>query len=188
MQYYEYHKKSQHVQDSIKEKYPFLFSHEFSSESVEVRYYLFEYLLREYNYMGGLTKDLDGRPLPIDIGWGISLYWSVSHSSEYVAFVVSDRPTGIDIAEYEIRDESVLDTHPIGDYILLWGKDWSNFYLLWTAKEAIIKLRWWKLDDMKLIQLEHIMSPDLYEFNHWDMSYWVQSKIENTVYISYIVS
>lgn len=68
------------------------------------------------------------------------MHWSISHSENYVAFIVSERPTGIDIAEHEERDSSLLESHPMSDYDILGGKNWNNFYILWTAKESVIKL------------------------------------------------
>lgn len=48
-------------------------------------------------------------------------------------------PTGIDIAENEERNISLLDTHSISEYDIMAGNNWNNFYILWTAKESIIK-------------------------------------------------
>lgn len=188
MYYQEYHKKSQSVLDTIKEKYPFLFSTGFSSESVEVRYHLFEYLKKEYDYMGGLEKDQNGRPIPINIGGWMCLYWSISHSEHYVAFIISEQPTGIDISEYQERDDSLLETHTMSEYELLWGKNWDNFYILWSAKESIIKLISWKLDTINQIHLEQIISFWVYEYTFLGQSYWVQAMQEDNIFLSYIPS
>ena len=188
MYYQEYHKKSQEVLDMIQDKYPFLLSAEFSDESIEVRYHLFEHLLREYNYMGWLEKDQNGRPVPINIGWWVNLHWSISHSENYVAFIISEQPTGIDIAEYEERDSSLLASHPMSDYDILGGKNWNNFYILWTAKESVIKLIWWKLDTMNEIHLKQIISLGVYEFAYLGQTYWIQSTSEDNIYLSYIPS
>lgn len=82
-----------------------------------------------------------------------NIYWSISHSKEYIAYSVSDYRTGIDIAEYEERDLSLLDTHREIEYKLLGAKNWKNFYLLWTAKEALIKAHGDLLDDIPEMQL-----------------------------------
>jgi phosphopantetheinyl transferase len=83
---------------------------------------------------------MDGRPLPITIDGGQSLiYWSVSHSEDYVAYIVGTTRVGIDIALFRERSESLLDVHKDEEYAILGEKNWNHFYKLWTAKEAIIK-------------------------------------------------
>ena len=48
MNYYEYHHKSPEILQKAREKYSWLFDMNYSEESREVRYYLLEYLGREY--------------------------------------------------------------------------------------------------------------------------------------------
>lgn len=48
MHYYEYHRKSPDIQQKVREKYSWIFDVNYSDESREVRYYLLEYLYREY--------------------------------------------------------------------------------------------------------------------------------------------
>ncbi len=110
-----------------------------------------EYLSESYGFSGELEQESNGKPLPIIISPKIKLYWSISHSENYIAGIVSIDPTGIDIAEYSERHYSLLDTHSTTEYDRIGSKDWRNFYRLWTGKEAIIKKMGAKLDDMKNI-------------------------------------
>jgi hypothetical protein len=185
MIYFEYHKKLKLILDQAKEKYPFLFDQWLTEESTEVRFYLYEYLFREFRYLWKLAKDAQGKPIPIDIDWK-PYYWSISHSYHYVSFIVSDNPTGIDIAECHERDISLLDIHHACEYDLFWEKNWKNFYILWTAKEAIIKLTWWKLDHLEDIHLSRIEEnwTSLFEFS-WQV-HTIKTIIDNSVIISYI--
>ena len=194
MHHFEYYKRSDETLRIAKNKYSWMISDTLSDESIEVRYHLLEYLSQEFWFSGILTQDAHGWPIPISLiqshEWAShisrflslqepqkqrKLYWSLSHSENYLAFIISDTPTGIDIAEYEERDDALLALHKEEEYALLGGRNWHNFYLLWTAKEAIIKSIWWILDDMKNISvrertwnLDHFFEfhGSLYTINH----------------------
>ena len=114
-------------------------------------------------------------------------YWSVSHSSNYVSFIISDEPTGIDIAENEERDISLLDMHSDSEYDLLGAKSWINFYILWTAKESIIKCIGWQLDDMKNIVCIPKQSDMISLFAFREKTYRIQTLKTGSVIISYII-
>lgn len=186
MHYYEYHHKSSDAEQKAREKFPWLFEWDYSLESREVRYYLLEYLYREYWYSRILEKDPNGKPIPIEIQWTL-LYWSISHSNNYVSFIISDEPTGIDIAEYEERDISLLDMHSDSEYDLLGAKSWNNFYILWTAKESIIKLQGWWLEDMSTIRIRETYSDNISLFAFQHEKYRIQSLLLDSVIISYII-
>ncbi len=154
MRYYNYHKKSDTVIEEARQDYPNLFDHWLSEESIEARYHLLQYLKNTYAYDSPLEKDMDGRPVPISIdGKEGLLYWSISHSEDYIAYIVGPTRVGIDIAWFRERGESLLNTHSAKEYALLGGINWEHFYRLWTAKEAIIKSTGWILDEMKDISL-----------------------------------
>lgn len=186
MHYYEYHHKSSETEQKAMEKFPWLFEWDYSLESIEVRYHLLEYLHREYWYGWILEKDENGKPIPIIIQWTL-LYWSISHSNNYVSFIISDEPTGIDIVEYEERDISLLDMHSDSEYDLLGAKSWINFYILWTAKESIIKCIGWQLDDMKNIVCIPKQSDMISLFAFREKTYRIQTLKTGSVIISYII-
>ncbi len=186
MHYYEYHHKSPEILQKAKEKYSWLFDMNFSDESRQVRYYLLESLYREYGYKWVLEKDDSGKPLPI-LYHSIFLYWSISHSENYVAFIVSDRHTGIDIAENDERDISMLDIHLEFEYNLLGGKNWDNFYRLWTAKESIIKANGWWLDDMNNISITEVIDGYISHFAFRQKTYKIHTLQANPMILSYII-
>lgn len=188
MYHQECHKKSQETIILARVQYSYLFDSELSEESIETRYYLLNYLFSEYHFEWRLEKNENGKPIPIKMSWWLLLYWSISHSNKSVAFIVSDRPTGIDIMEYEERNISVLDVHHSNEYDILEKKDWYQFYFLWTAKESIIKLVWWTLDDMPRITLEQKITPTVFEYWYNNQNYWVYSTQDNDTFISYIIS
>jgi len=83
-------------------------------------------------------------------------YSCISHKNNLVFIGVSDIKVGVDIEKYKNRDESVLGIFSNMEYDLIWLKELNNFYLLWTAKESIIKLLDITLDDMKNIEAVNI--------------------------------
>ncbi len=191
MHHFEYHPKSPQILQIAKDKYPYLTQEWLSDESIEARYHLLEFLAREYGYHGVLEKDYNGRPIPIiihNLEFTIILYWSISHSENYGAFIISDTQAGIDIAEIRERNSSLFSTHSDQEYILLWGKNWNNFYILWTAKEAIIKSIGGELDDMRDIWLIYSQGENISEFAMESKKYRIQSIIHDQYIISYLVS
>jgi phosphopantetheinyl transferase len=113
---------------------------------------LLEYLNDTYRYTGRLEKDATGKPIPISIN-GKKLYWSLSHSKNLVGFIVDSLPVALDIVDIEERDSILLDTHQQHEYEKLGDRDWKNFYILWSAKEALIKAIGKYLEDMRGISL-----------------------------------
>lgn len=164
MHHYEYARKSQDIQKKALKKYAWLFWWWLTSESIEARYLLLEFLTKRYAYTGRLEKDELSKPIPLIVE-GKKLYWSLSHTKKYVWFVVDSTPTGIDIVEIEERDRALLDTHRQGEYAFLWMKNWENFCILWSAKEAIIKANWATLESMKEIVLRGKKNNDLHIFD-----------------------
>jgi phosphopantetheinyl transferase len=168
MHHYAYHKRSWDILTLARKSYPWLLESLFSVESIEVRYWLLEYLNREYSYYGRLEKNNEGQPIPILTPEKV--YWSLSHSDNFVAYIIASYPVGIDIVDVVIRDPSLLESHSEAEYLLLGGKDWYNFYILWSAKETIIKLCGWALDDMCDIHLREISGESEYIFEFsWEI-------------------
>lgn len=109
-----YHRKSKNAVALARKKYGWLNGRDFSDESIEARYHLLEYLSEAHGYSGTLEQEASGKPMPLA---GIPpLHWSISHSPNYTAYIVSVHPTGIDIAECAERHESLLDTHSESEY------------------------------------------------------------------------
>ncbi len=188
MYHFEYHQKSPYTLRNAHIEYDFLFHEWLSDESIEARYHLLEYLSREYNYRGVLEKEVWGKPIPVAMG-GKKIYWSLSHSENFIAFIISETPTGIDIAEYRERDISLLDTQSDEEYDILWGKDWEHFYILWTAKESLIKFIGNTLDDMEDISLLEKISDSESLFGFRQKNYRIKTIInkDEGIIISYTI-
>lgn len=184
--HYEYYKKSREFLEKKWEKYAHFFE-EMADESREVRYHLLDFLYAEFGYVWPLLKDKLGRPIPITTEAWRMLHWSLSHSENYTAFIVSDSTTGIDIAEIRERDNSLLELHALWEYVLLWWKNWKNFYFLWTAKESIIKSNSCTIDDIKNISLQSILSEWMYKFVFQGQEYTIKSLQEDWVIISMVI-
>lgn len=65
--------------------------------------------------------------------------WSISHKNDIIFVWVNELPLGLDIEYVKCRDISLLDIFSQSEYNILWGKNWMNFYTLWTAHEALLK-------------------------------------------------
>ncbi|MBP6981283.1 4'-phosphopantetheinyl transferase superfamily protein [Candidatus Gracilibacteria bacterium] len=124
-----------------------------SDESQEVRYRIHEFLLTQYGYSGKLTKSSSGIPIPVILPGGERGYWSLSHTEKYVAYIFSDTPCGIDIIEHISRSEDLLLLHKKEEYGIVGGSLWDAFYIIWSAKEALIKKLSLLLDDMTSIEI-----------------------------------
>ncbi len=93
-----------------------------------------------------LNTDPSGKPYL----FGKNLYISLSHSGEYVAAAVSDSPVGIDIQCYRPMVDSHMKrlcSEEESEYLKTQPK--SEFFRLWTAKEAYIKCFSVSLADVK---------------------------------------
>jgi phosphopantetheinyl transferase (holo-ACP synthase) len=86
---------------------------------------------------GDWPQDADGRPL-VQAGW----HWSLAHRGHYAAAVVANRPVGIDVEVSRPRpDEAFDETGSAAEWAVLGGRAPGAFFRLWTAKEAVLKLR-----------------------------------------------
>jgi hypothetical protein len=84
----------------------------------------------------------------------------ISHKKDLVFVWTSDKKIWVDIEVYRERDLNLLDKFSEDEYEILWWKNWESFYILWTAKESILKLENLKLDNIwkiKLIKKEVIL-------------------------------
>lgn len=134
-------------------------------------------------------SDPQGWVMPVKIlDSGIEIFLSFSHSRDYVAFAHSqDGPIGIDIAQYEVRNKSLLTIHSESDYLLLGWITWYNFYILWTAKESIIKLDHLVLDSVKDIRLLNVFG-DVLIFWLFTKKYKIHTEFNNNIFISYTLN
>ncbi len=188
MRYYNYFQKSRENFSEAKKSFPWLCLWELEDEGIEARYHLLQYLESEFWYYWKLEKSINWIPLPVWVWSNEYIYWSISHTENFIAYAISDIPIGIDIAEIRIRDTSLMDTHTLWEYSLLWWQTWENFYLLWTAKEAIIKREWIVLDDMKDMVLKKAWKEEDFLFEYWGESYTIESKAFTNLRLSVTTS
>lgn len=84
-------------------------------------------------------------------------YFSASYSSDWLALAFSKQKIGIDIEAIKERSKVLLEKYS-EELQLFWAESWHNFYLLRTAKEALLKkVNWISLDlieEMKVIKVE----------------------------------
>ncbi len=178
-----YYRKSVNARRIANKKYDHFFADSLSEESREVRFRLLEFLASELHYTGTIKSHPNGKPIPIEILENL-YFWSISHSEHYVAFSISDTPTGIDIVEMIERDGSLLSTHTDAEYYILWGKNWQNFYLLWSAKESIIKCASGVLEDVSSIWLREILPNGILMFEFSHQIYKIKSMTHKNLIIS----
>ena len=81
------------------------------------------------------------------------IFFSISHKKNYVAVAISRKEIGIDLEILQERDKSLFNYFTEKEWSNLEGKNWQNFYILWTAKEALIKKLQLKLDNLRDINL-----------------------------------
>lgn len=95
-----------------------------------------------------LKKDIEWKPI-----FSKGIHWSISHKKECIFIWCSDRNIWIDLEIYKERSIDFLNSFKKNEYNILWWKNWDFFYILWTAKESVIKYNLWNLDDMKNISV-----------------------------------
>jgi hypothetical protein len=186
MKYFEYHPRNKEIVMRARELYSRYFDSSMLDESIEARFYLYEYLINSLRVFSPLEKDTCWVPIPIILEHNERLYWSITHTEKYVAFIISDTQTGIDIAERKNRDISLLDIHSEGEYGLLGGKNWKQFYMLWTAKESIIKASSLTLDVISDIKLVQVGEWGEFLFVFEEKQFTIHTIIQDTFILSYI--
>lgn len=66
-------------------------------------------------------------------------FFSASYSGDWLLLGISKEKIGVDIEVIKPRDQSLLNAHKAELGTHFWIADWNHFYLLRTAKEAILK-------------------------------------------------
>jgi len=119
-----------------------------TNESIFSRYLISKEFQKQENIHYLPMVDSDWIPVFFDKN-----YWSISHKKWLVFIWISKNKLWVDIEKYKERDISLLIQFDDSEYEILWWKNWNNFYILWTAKESIIKYNLCKLDDIKNMNL-----------------------------------
>ena len=66
-------------------------------------------------------------------------FFSASYSDRWLFLAFSEEKIWVDIEQVRPRASSLLSKRS-SELQLLWGENWDNFYRLWTAKEALLKV------------------------------------------------
>ena len=121
--------------------------------------------------LGALKKGDRGQPLP-----SFGTYWSLSHTSEYVAAVTAPYQIGIDIEK--IRSYTTALKNRIADdseWKLSSAIDETLFCRYWTAKEAVLKAVGAGLSGLSQCLIKQITSESQmlvsYGFETWRVSH-----------------
>ncbi|MCP4524124.1 MAG: hypothetical protein GY828_07950 [Candidatus Gracilibacteria bacterium] len=138
------HFEIQKINDKIVKESEKYFSDSFTSllkkkityeESIVARYLISKYVENKYKIKNFLPEvNESGRPIFSD-----TIYWSISHKEKKVCVGISDKPIGVDLENYKIRDISLLEKFGDDTYKLFGSKTWENFYKIWTGLESVIK-------------------------------------------------
>ena len=130
--------------------------------------------------LGELKKAENGAPLPFE-----GNYWSISHKPSCVAAVISKKCIGIDIEQIKERPASIMD-YVISqeEWDLIGEKIWKNFYRIWTAKEASLKLTGVGISDLSKCRAKYI--PDDYHIELLYKSNIIE--VEQFYYNNHIIS
>ncbi|MCR5787157.1 MAG: 4'-phosphopantetheinyl transferase superfamily protein [Acholeplasmatales bacterium] len=83
-----------------------------------------------------IIRDKNKRPLYKDYNY----YYSVSHTKNYLAFVLSKENVGLDIEERVLRDFKAI-SYVSSEEEYNECKEPDDYYTLWTFKEAYAKLK-----------------------------------------------
>lgn len=130
-----------------------------------------EYLLNEMisEYCDGVTTpvilvyDENGKPHVYKEN-GDEVEFSLSHSGDYVACIISDKKCGIDIEKHSNRDYSKIAKRICTEKELTKVCDEKAFYTLWTLKESVLKAVGLGLAlDMRKVELCHDTNKEEYE-------------------------
>lgn len=111
----------------------------------ELRRFIYEKLWEDYEVL--FWKD--NKPI-----YNHGIYWSISHKKDFVFLWISRNIIWVDIELYKERSIDFLDFFSEEEYCILLWKTWLNLYILWTAKESVIKYILSDFDDMKNIVLK----------------------------------
>ncbi len=168
-----------------------------SKESIVSRFIISKKIEKIFNINNYLLK-FDENWIPL---FDNGIFWSISHKDNLVFVWVHNELIWIDLEIYKERDLSVLDQFEIEEYNILWWKNWDNFYILWTAKESVIKFNLLNLNDLskiKLIQEKNIQKNIsnlefskklLLSYNSWinQVYFWRKDEIFYSVCINCVI-
>lgn len=133
-------------------------------------------------FLTKLIKDSSGAPVPSD-----GIYWSLSHTDDYVAAVAAYVPVGIDIEKiipYSNLLKSRIATNQEWDLVPSSASE-LLFYRYWTAKEAVLKAEKVGVAGLPHCTVSRIVSASRLELYYKERNWQVES---STVIPQHVVS
>ena len=102
---------------------------------------LLEYALQEQGLKGAeltFLKNADGKPYIAECP---ELFYNLSHSKDYVALVIDERPVGVDVEGLRSGYQKLANRFFSEDELTVLKDAWSDdlFTKLWTRKESYLK-------------------------------------------------
>jgi len=158
------------LSDQTVEKYP-----NKSRENLIAREILFKELWKYPDFKNDWTPFFNGD------------YFSISHKKWLVVVWVSDSPIWVDVEYIKERNKFLLARNKDEEYEMLWWKNWKNFYILWTAKESILKLHTKWLDFFGDIILLEVKDSELVFAFDKVKNIVVKYQIQENIIISFAV-
>ena len=122
--------------------------------------------------LGDLLQDDNGVPLPVD-----GVFWSITHTTRYVAGVVAPTAIGIDIEK--IRSCSPgLFTKTAGDQEWALAKaekdSLQTFFRFWTSKEAVLKACGTGIKDLRKCRIHRILNAQHLEIRYEGVAWLIE--------------
>lgn len=127
-----------------------------SKESIVSRFLISKEVENTYKIHNYFPK-FDENKIPLSNN---GIFWSISHKGDLVFIWIDINKIWIDVEIYKERDKSLLDQFSDEEYNIFWWKNWVNFYIIWTAKECVIKYNLLNLNNLNDIKIKEIKNVD----------------------------
>lgn len=123
----------------------------------------------------GWSKDERDVPVP-----NAGYFWSISHKRQFAAAVVADAPIGIDIEHVVERPRRLHDALALkNEWDLMPDESWESFFMLWTAKEAVLKATGTGIADLLRCQLKSLDDSRRMTLSYKDRSWQTEHFFHN---------
>ncbi|MDD2192255.1 MAG: 4'-phosphopantetheinyl transferase superfamily protein [Bacteroidales bacterium] len=136
-----------------------------------------------FKFDSKIEKTVEGKPFFL---YNKSLHFSISHTKEFIAIALSDKPIGIDIEKTRKNNKAVVNRffHPKEIELLYKTKDEDMqdilFTKIWTIKEAYVKCTGTGIaNNFNVFQINPLTSPPQIHNTPIDVeiqSYFIEEK------------
>jgi len=134
--------------------------------------------------LGSLTRQENGAPIPSN-----GIFWSLSHTPEYVAAVNAPYPVGIDIEKIApVSDSLMKQIADAEEWALAPEMTTPLFYRYWTAKEAVLKAVGIGLAGLSNCRVQEIIDDNQLVLQYCSEQWQVSSLFEIDEYITSVTA